>query len=74
MKSTPTPTASVVSLPGGQAVRLVFTGGSTKLAATEYFVDAGPVAYAFSFLGTAAHLTAGQATFARMMASLRLSS
>ena len=68
MDASPRPSASVVDLPVGQVVRLVFAGS------IEYHVDAGSSSDVFVFQGSAAHLAAEQATIAKIMASLRLTS
>ncbi|HZQ89802.1 MAG TPA: hypothetical protein VFA42_07320 [Gaiellaceae bacterium] len=71
-----TPTSAIVTLPAAPAVRLLFTRtvGGTKLVQVQYSVDGGSTAYTFTFTATAAHYVADQATFARMIASLRLTS
>ncbi|MDE3191553.1 MAG: hypothetical protein KGL94_12130 [Acidobacteriota bacterium] len=71
-----TPSVSFSTLPSGQAVRLVMTRtvSGTKIVQVQYAVDAGSVAYLFTFTADAAHFAADQPTFARMISSLRLTS
>jgi len=71
-----TPTSSIVTLPAGQAVRLVLTRtvGGAKIVQVQYAVDGGSTAYTFTFTATAAHYSADRLTFTRMMSSLRLTS
>jgi PKD repeat protein len=71
-----TPAVSYVTLPAGKAIRLSFTRtiGTTKVVQVQYAVDAGPTAYDFTFTTTSSRATADLPVFARMMASLHLTS
>lgn len=71
-----TPAVSYVTLPAGKAVRLSLsrTVGTTKVVQVQYVVDGGPKAYDFTFTTTSSRAAADLPTFARMMASLRLTS
>ncbi|MGH2972765.1 MAG: hypothetical protein ACRDLE_11700 [Gaiellaceae bacterium] len=71
-----TPSVSFVTLHAGKAVRLAFTRtvSGTTVVQVEYAVDAGTTAYLFTFTATSAQYASDQATFAKMIASLRLTS
>lgn len=71
-----TPSVSFVTLPAGRAVRLTMTRSvsGTKIVQIQYAVDAGAITYMVTFTADAAHFTADQPTFARMISSLRLTS
>jgi hypothetical protein len=69
-----TPTATLVTLPAGPAVRLSFThtvGGKT-ITQVQYVVDAGETAYTVTFTSIPSRYALDAPTFARMIASLRL--
>jgi len=68
------PSASIVTLAAGKAVKLTVTRTSkgTKISQVQYVVDGGSTAYAFTFTTTAVRLAADAPTFAKMIASLRL--
>jgi hypothetical protein len=71
-----TPTVSYVTLPAGKAIRLSLTRtvGTTKIVQVQYVVDGGPTAYNFTFTTTSSRAAADLPVFARMIASLRLTS
>ncbi|HKT43234.1 MAG TPA: hypothetical protein VJQ85_00420 [Gaiellaceae bacterium] len=71
-----TPTVSYVTLPAGKAIRLSITRtiGTTKIVQVQYAVDGGSTAPDFTFTTTASRAAADLPVFARMMASLRLTS
>jgi len=68
------PTASLVTLPAGKAVKLTatHTANGVKLVQVQYVVDGGATAYTFTFTTTAARLAADAPTFAKMIATLKL--
>jgi hypothetical protein len=68
------PTASLVTLPAGKAVKLTVThaANGVKLVQVQYVVDGGATAYTFTFTTTAARYAADASTFAKMIATLRL--
>lgn len=70
-----TPSASVVTLPGGRAVRLDLTDKfrSTPIREIQYVVDAGPIAYIVTFAAPAASYASEAALFGRMIATFRRS-
>jgi len=69
-----TPSAALVTLPAGKAVRLVVTHvvKGVKLVQVQYVVDGGANAYAFTFTSTAARYAVDASTFAKMIGSLKL--
>jgi hypothetical protein len=69
-----TPSASIVTLSAGKAVRLVVarTQSGTKIVQVQYVVDHGTTAYAFTFTTTAARYATDAPTFAKMIASVKL--
>jgi hypothetical protein len=71
-----TPSVSFVTLRAGKAVRLTVTQtvNGAKLSQVQYAVDAGATAYVFTFTASAAQFAADQPTFAKIIASLRLTS
>jgi hypothetical protein len=68
------PTASLVTLPAGPAVRLAVTRsvGGKPITQIQYAVDAGETAYTFTFTTNPSRYAADSATFAKMIASLKL--
>ena len=68
------PTANLVTLPAGKAVKLTatHTANGVKLVQVQYVVDGGATAYTFTFTTTAARLAADAPTFAKMIATLKL--
>jgi hypothetical protein len=68
------PSAALVTLPAGNAVRLFLTHvvKGVKLVQVQYVVDGGANAYAFTFTSTGARYAADAPTFAKMIASLKL--
>ena len=68
------PSTSIVTLAAGKAIKLTVTRTSkgTKIAQVQYVVDGGSTAYAFTFTTAAVRLGADAPTFAKMIASLRL--
>jgi hypothetical protein len=69
-----TPAAALVTLPAGPAVRLSFTNtvGGKRITQLQYVVDAGETAYTITFTSIPSRYTVDAATFAKMIASLRL--
>jgi hypothetical protein len=69
-----TPSAALVTLPAGKAVRLVVSHvvKGVKLVQVQYVVDGGTNAYAFTFTSTAARYAVDAPTFAKMIGSLKL--
>ena len=69
-----TPTATLVTLPAGPAVRLSFTHpvGGKSVTQVQYVVDAGETAYTITFTSTPSRYVVDAPTFAKMIASLRL--
>ena len=68
------PTTSLVTLPAGKAVKLTAThaANGVKLVQVQYVVDGGSTAYTFTFTTTAARYAADAPTFAKMIATLKL--
>ena len=68
------PTASLVTLPAGKAVKLTAShaANGVKLTQVQYVVDGGATAYTFTFTTTAARYAADAPTFAKMIATLKL--
>ena len=68
------PTASLVTLPAGKAVKLSVThaANGVKLVQVEYVVNGGATAYTITFTTTAARYAADAPTFAKMIATLKL--
>jgi hypothetical protein len=68
------PSAALVTLPAGNAVRLTVTHvvKGVKLVQIQYIVDGGATAYGFTFTSAAARYAADAPTFAKMIASLKL--
>jgi hypothetical protein len=69
-----TPSAALVTLAAGKAVKLTVSRviGGAKIVQVQYIVDGGATAYGFTFTTTAARYTADAPTFAKMIASLKL--
>jgi hypothetical protein len=69
-----TPTAALVTLPAGPAVRLTFnrTVSGKPITQIQYVVDAGETAYTFTFTTNPSRYAVDTSTFAKMIASLKL--
>jgi hypothetical protein len=69
-----TPSTALVTFAAGKAVKLTLSRvvGGKKIVQVQYIVDGGPTAYGFTFTTTAARFAADAPTFAKMMASLKL--
>jgi hypothetical protein len=69
-----TPSAALVTLPAGKAVRLtvMHVVKGVKLVQIQYIVDGAATAYGFTFTSSAARYAADAPTFAKMIASLKL--
>jgi hypothetical protein len=69
------PTATLVTLPAGSAVRLTLsvTSGGKTIDEVQYAVDAGNIAYTVTFGSLDANYKSDAGTFAKMIASFKLS-
>jgi hypothetical protein len=69
-----TPSASLITLAAGRAVKLTttLTSKGQKVTQVQYVVDGGATAYTFTFTTTAARYSTDAPTFAKMIASLTL--
>ena len=70
------PSTTLVTLPAGHAVKLVFTHAvsGVRMTQVQYVVDAGASAYDITFTTTAARYAKDAPTFAKMIASFALTS
>jgi hypothetical protein len=66
--------SSIVTLPAGQAVRLLLsrTVNGVRIVQLEYAIDGGPVAYTVVFTSSQARYASDVPTFASMIASFRI--